>query len=67
MKPDLRTRKGRQREVIDYCKDHTRMSMFWIMESKVRASVVQDMHESGELKLIALTFPMYRCEYKGEK
>jgi len=46
---DLRTRTGRRAEILAQIAIHNGFSIFWITENPVRASVGQEMQDSGEI------------------
>ena len=49
MKPDKRTRYGRRLEIIEQVREHGGFSTFWVTECRLRAYVVTEMFNSGEL------------------
>jgi len=49
VRQDLRTREGRRAEILAQIAIHNGFSIFWITENPVRASVGQEMQDSGEI------------------
>lgn len=51
---DLRTKAGREEEIINYVRDHGGFGVFWAIENQKRACAVDRLISSGVIKE---TFP----------
>lgn len=62
---DLRTAKGRRREIIEQVTQNGGFSVFWVTENPLRAKVATEMFRSGELKDVGDggSYPWHHCEW----
>jgi hypothetical protein len=65
MKYDRRTRKGREREIIEEIKERGCLSCFWISDSSSRAAACERLEKRKIVLLTKMPFPMYRAKIIG--
>lgn len=54
---DLRTKAGRREEILDHVRQHGGFSAFWATENPLRARMLEQMCETGELDTDPLGYP----------
>lgn len=61
---DLRTKAGREEEIIQEIKEYGGLSIFWATENQTRAGAVDRLIEQGKIKRIEPTPPFPFVKYE---